>query len=1098
MAINKNKVQLQETVLDSNGHPLSSTDVNPLTSSDCVIMENGMTLEDVMGNDTVIDTPTIMNEDTSFRAGIGDSETKVIDSDVAKMVIEGKTYQNILPKPTTLIMNTDEKEFKINDKIDSSIVLDDNVAEIATIKGQTYVNVVQEESASEYVAIDEELNGQSITTTGKPEGMVKNATLEGLTLVNTIQEPSGADATVLELDTDIDAQYATIDNTVQGGIHGAFLKGQTLVNISTQKSSNTFTFQSAYNGATPNRQVMAVASSNGNTLTKPSTRYIVKFTVSNYINNYGGSVPITILDYDIYSVVKTTQVNGNGDYYIIGVTKETLGHEGRILIKSNATLFENNTETEVSLTISNIMVLEYQEGMENWDIPYFEGMQSVEVPSIKTTGKNICDMVGLANTLNKIDNKIVVIDESTWEMTSTPRYHNVNFKYRPIKFKENTSYTISFEGQTTDDSRTTLANIIKVIYIDGTESNMRSIGFNKVTTPSNKTIDHVRFSYGVLGVKESISNLSIVEGESTSYEPYKSSTLTTSKIQLTETMFEQGSFAETTPSDTMPYNGIKTPSGSQFFYTNRIRTITTHKVIPGASYNVKINNGYGIFICFCKNGLYSKIFGTGWYNANITFTVPTDCDEMFFALHKVDDSDITVKDYADMGLEIYREVALRKVGDVQDELDLETGKLTQRIGEIVLDGSEDWKISEQTRPNHLRLYLFATRFKEEQNVINDKFADNGNMERRDIEGIYITNTIDIQVEHSRLSEISVDGFKNWLRENNIKVQARLSQESIKTVDLTIQDQDNNPIKSIQTHPTLTHITTSSNGLVPFVTIPSQLKYPTIIKPSTTYTVQLKQITSNSEFPLTINLGGTTMAVPSTKFTITTPETLTSQDVIFTGKNNVIGEVVITEGDTTGIEYGFFEGMNDVKSPSMYATGKNLFDRTKLSDGKFTTFNGKSVYQYIDGGINFKYNSKFKENTQYTFIGKIYRDDENASMKVNFNFYYTDGTRTVNNVDQGSLFTLTSAKDKTIDYISGSYNFNRNAYLDLEIAQLEEGATATSYEPYKGVTIEQDIDSIPLTSDMFEQVYYDYDKIIKGMSLQQLTKQDSNICLRSNS
>ena len=156
MAINKNKVQLQETVLDSNGHPLSSTDVNPLTSSDCVIMENGMTLEDVMGNDTVIDTPTIMNEDTSFKVGIGDSETKVIDSDVAKMVIEGKTYQNILPRPTTLIMNTDEKEFKINDKIDSSIVLDDNVAEIATGKGKTYVNVIQEESASEYVALGEE------------------------------------------------------------------------------------------------------------------------------------------------------------------------------------------------------------------------------------------------------------------------------------------------------------------------------------------------------------------------------------------------------------------------------------------------------------------------------------------------------------------------------------------------------------------------------------------------------------------------------------------------------------------------------------------------------------------------------------------------------------------------------------------------------------------------------------------------------------------------------------------------------------------------------------------------------------------------------
>jgi hypothetical protein len=34
------------------------------------------------------------------------------------------------------------------------------------------------------------------------------------------------------------------------------------------------------------------------------------------------------------------------------------------------------------------------------------------------------------------------------------------------------------------------------------------------------------------------------------------------------------------------------------------------------------------------------------------------------------------------------EVTLRGIGDVRDELDLVTGKLTQRIGEIVLDGSQ--------------------------------------------------------------------------------------------------------------------------------------------------------------------------------------------------------------------------------------------------------------------------------------------------------------------------------------------------------------------------------------------------------------------------
>lgn len=36
-----------------------------------------------------------------------------------------------------------------------------------------------------------------------------------------------------------------------------------------------------------------------------------------------------------------------------------------------------------------VTILQYQEGMENWDIPYFEGMQSVKMPVLQTTGRNI-------------------------------------------------------------------------------------------------------------------------------------------------------------------------------------------------------------------------------------------------------------------------------------------------------------------------------------------------------------------------------------------------------------------------------------------------------------------------------------------------------------------------------------------------------------------------------------------------------------------------------------------------------------------------------------------------------------------------------------
>ena len=39
-------------------------------------------------------------------------------------------------------------------------------------------------------------------------------------------------------------------------------------------------------------------------------------------------------------------------------------------------------------TFGQPMIIEYQEGMENWDIPYFEGMQSVQMPVLTTSNED--------------------------------------------------------------------------------------------------------------------------------------------------------------------------------------------------------------------------------------------------------------------------------------------------------------------------------------------------------------------------------------------------------------------------------------------------------------------------------------------------------------------------------------------------------------------------------------------------------------------------------------------------------------------------------------------------------------------------------------
>ena len=43
-------------------------------------------------------------------------------------------------------------------------------------------------------------------------------------------------------------------------------------------------------------------------------------------------------------------------------------------------------------------------------------------------------------------------------------------------------------------------------------------------------------------------------------------------------------------------------------------------------------------------------------------------------------------------LTVNEDVELRGIGDVKDELNLLTGEVTERISEIVLDGSEQWRL----------------------------------------------------------------------------------------------------------------------------------------------------------------------------------------------------------------------------------------------------------------------------------------------------------------------------------------------------------------------------------------------------------------------
>ena len=76
---------------------------------------------------------------------------------------------------------------------------------------------------------------------------------------------------------------------------------------------------------------------------------------------------------------------------------ETSKTKGFLKLNSgaNPNYFRFIVEKGNTLTVNSIMIIEYQQGMENWDIPYFEGMQSVQMPVLTTTGMNLFDVTKL-------------------------------------------------------------------------------------------------------------------------------------------------------------------------------------------------------------------------------------------------------------------------------------------------------------------------------------------------------------------------------------------------------------------------------------------------------------------------------------------------------------------------------------------------------------------------------------------------------------------------------------------------------------------------------------------------------------------------------
>ena len=412
-------------------------------------------------------------------------------------------------------------------------------------------------------------------------------------------------------------------------------------------------------------------------------------------------------------------------------------------------------------------------------------------------------------------------------ITSTLKGSIVLNYYNLTLFKPNTEYTLFVSVGWNDVGVT--PRLSKISTNDIPLNN--GLNIVKFTTVSDLAVQNLPLRLGYAGTVEvgceyTFNDIMVLEGDWTNVDiPYFEGMTSVKMPVLTTTgknLFDINKFKSIGIDEQGYYIPLK--------FVDNSAAKATLKLKPNTKYVVT-----GTYIYTGKARFTFRINDGAYQNMNNAFeTDATGVVNIKIGSNNVDVSDpskmekimiveSTLKDiyepYKSNILTCNEEVTLRGIGDVRDELDLLTGEVVNKFGEIVLNGDESWGSygSQSNQVNTVAFKLSHTNHNSSWDTglgCCDKILfTNGNViYGQDLEGVTTdANNIIVRVSISKAS--SVDEFKAWLSNNNIRVVYPLKEEVIKTVDLSIVDQDRNDTK-LSTFNDITHVIVSSEGLIP--------------------------------------------------------------------------------------------------------------------------------------------------------------------------------------------------------------------------------------------------------------------------------------------
>ena len=911
-------------------------------------------------------------------------------------------------------------------------------------------------------------------------------------------------------------------NVLDGQYSKAILYGNTQVNLCEEDSSNALqiptTFTSFNNGELQikNKESQVVAP-----LIKGVTMVNLAQTTSSSITS-GNGLPIhNVKGNTLYTLsFKFTTKNTNSgvviqSYDANGTYLENTMHKTELgdVVKFTFTTHANATKVHIcnnaayggeTIQLDEIMLIEGDQTA--LDVPFFKGMRSVELSRPLTnlftdTTPSIIGGVTVTNSNGTVVATSVAID----------RYRSV--QYKP-EFKANTDYvviwdTLTYTHTVTSDDTvcickndTVIANPVSSSFI----FKNRSIKFNTGSKPSTITLRiHV-----TLGNTETatttVTGLRVFE-----YDDYLRSIDLQSIGWFSGTKNVAVEPIKTCSKNLYPYGDINFTSasanmwcdakGNQYMYTDIASKSKARFLLRKGTYiftSGTISNIEAVALTDDKNEktYYS---GTPFVLAQDTYLSLVLKTVNANTLTTVSNIQIehgaTVTDYVAHDSRYYEPngqnaIVLRSLpSGVCDTFNLQTGEYTRRIGEVILDGSDNGIVytyhsntaaSEDTSLKTCRWFV-------QNNIEPVKNVDDENdntvsicdklkysyvyYDEQDCEGFFISNKdnrIFFKTEKSKLNSLNTEGVKQYLQQNPITVQYELDTPITTIIPRTIKRNNNGTVSTVDfgtytnkeslvipNNPSYLTIN-SMTSIKPVVEPITYIDFKTRLKTNTDYSVIIDKDSANK----TINLGGTAKTYAD-KMLVRTPSIDLEQNLRISG-NGSIQNIMVIEGDVLDKELPYFNGMCNVKMPIVRNCGKNLFDINDDNfelgyidtSGNITLKDRSSDFVKMNNGfsvnVNVMYGGvvspfiKVKPNTSYKFS---YEQVGSFASQNHFAFYNSE-KKIINFIGEKNLgYQLVTPN--SCEYIRiGFWLFNPGV-IQYKNIQLEQGIASTSYEPYRG-------------------------------------------------